>query len=168
MEAAIAEDYDGLETYHRQTPDGYDIWGRIDEQQVLALELLWKSWIAEKGCEYHPEIWVNYMRNMLQSGHYMPLVAYDGDTPVGMVEAMWTWDPFHGMKHGMGDHAYILPEHRKAGLYTEMVMALSDMADRWQTETESLPVAEDAKFLMPLYETYGFTLSGYLMRRRSP
>jgi GNAT superfamily N-acetyltransferase len=152
--------------YLRTTPDGYEIRGEITERQMLALHALWAAWIEAEGAEFHPDVWVAYMQHMVQSGRWFPLVAYDGDEPVGMVECLWQMDPFDGKKTGQGDHAYVLPEHRTAGLFTEMVAAMSDVADMWGTETEVLAVAMDAQFLVPLYEKYGFKVSGTLMRRK--
>ena len=155
-----------MESLAVQTTDGLEIRGVIDERQIMALRDLWTAWTEEKGDGFHPEAWVPYMKTMISSGHYLPLVAYEGDTPVGMVECLWNTDPFTGLKTGFGDHAYVLPEYRSGGLFTELVAAMAAVAERWGTEAEGLPIAKDAQFLIPLYETYGFEVSGTIMRRK--
>lgn len=153
------------EGYLRECPDGIVIVGEISERQVLALRDLWGSWTAEKGVEFQVDVWCRYMAHMIRGGRFMPLVAFDGEKPVGMVECQWAIDPFDGKKTGYGDHAYVLPKYRKGALFTEMVAVMAEVADAWKTEAESLPVAMDAQFLIPLYESYGFKVSGTLMRR---
>ena len=155
-----------MNEYYLETPDGLVIRGAVDDRQMIALFTLWQQWTEEEGQEFKVQAWAEYMFGMIKTGHYTPLVVYDGDTPVGMVECSWTIDPFDGTKHGFGDHAYVIKAYRRTTLFAQLVDACMEVSDTWETAHQTLPVDMDVEFLMKVYERKGFRLSGFLMTRK--
>jgi GNAT superfamily N-acetyltransferase len=137
----------------------------IDAPQLLAVMALWASWTNERGLDYDEGRVAQYLYNAISGGGWLPIVAYVGDTPVGMVETRVEMDPFTGELTGWGDRAYVLPEYRSAGVFRCLYEGCDFVGKMMGTEAQGLTVSAESGFLLDFYKDRGFREVGWIMRR---
>ena len=139
----------------------------IDEPQIRAVLSLWADWAEEEGIETYDERRLAMsLARRIHDGVWMPVVAWAGEFPVGMVEVMVLEDPFSGDITAYGDHAYLAEGYRGQGAFDALVQGAIFIAEVLGATVQILPVGTKTRFLMPLYERYGFETAGYVMRRK--
>lgn len=97
---------------------------------------LWEQMVNEARGQWLPnkDIWAAMAVQLMQSGMYHLLVAEEKGEMIGFIDGMMFNEPSTGKMHGVGQHFFIKPEHRKSmvggELYREiMVIALSKGAE---------------------------------------
>jgi GNAT superfamily N-acetyltransferase len=138
----------------------------LDEAHLRAVLALWAAWADEEGVETYDELrMARSLANRIQTGVWLPVVAWDLNTPVGMVETAIFEDPFTGEVTGYGDHAYVLQEYRKARVFEQLVDGAILVGQVFGATVQILPMGTKTWFLKSLYERHGFEVSGYVMKR---
>jgi len=138
----------------------------IDRHNLEGLHDLWTAWVKEEGRELNDEIWSIYMTSLVGSGTYVPLVVWDGDKPVGMVDMLFSICPFYGKTQTNGDHLYVLPEYRKQGVFNLMARNLEAASKFLGADLEFVPVGQsNIGWLDGYYERRGFKPAGVVLRR---
>jgi GNAT superfamily N-acetyltransferase len=130
----------------------------LTDRQLRDLYSLWSTWAEETGYPPPPpKTWCQHVVNRIHSGSICPIIARDGDYPVGCVDVTQFLDPFTGLKTAMGDHAYVRPEYRGRGVFKQMMDAALFAGALYEAERLTMPVSTiDAPFLQRLYEKQGF------------
>ena len=144
---------------------GVEVAVGLDEEQLHGVLDLWKAWMEERGVEWAPERVARYLYMAISAGNWLPVIAWDGDTPVGMTETRFEIDPFTGHLTGWGDRAYVLPEYRTEGVFRGLVEGCFFMGVIMGTEVDGLTVSSESMFLKRFYEKHGFREFGIMMRR---
>ena len=139
----------------------------LDEPQLRGMLELWQAWTKEEGRVLNTDTWARYVHGRIGSGSFLPIVAWDGNIPVGMAEFGVQVDPFTDQVTGFGDHLYVLPEYRREGVFAAIYRAAEALAWIFDTEAHVLPVSVRAGFLRPYYEREGFKVVGHVMRREA-
>lgn len=139
----------------------------LDEEHLRAVLDLWEAWALEDEVEtYDENRMVRTLAHHIQNGVWLPVVLWDCEKPVGMVEVLVFEDPFTGEITAYGDHAYLRPEYRGVRDFEKLVDGAVFVADVFGATARVLPVGVKTTFLKPLYERKGFKIDGYVMRNK--
>ena len=139
----------------------------LDECHLRAILALWRAWAEEDGVEsYSEQRMAQSLANRIRQGCWLPVVAFDGEHPVGMVEVMVLKDPFTGEITAYGDHAFLRPEYRGIKVFEQLALGAILIADVFGATSRILPMGTKTWFLKSLYERLGFEVSGYVMRNK--
>jgi len=140
-----------------------------DREQLQALLSLSQLWaLEEHGNDLIVELWAEHTRGKVSTGMWIPLIAWAGPEPVGMVEVSFFDDPGAHYRVGYGDHAFVKEEWRGFGAYRALYDAVHECGKIMGAEEGCIPVGatdEAGKFLKPMYERAGYHVGGYFMRR---
>lgn len=140
----------------------------IDIDQLGACYELWAEWTREEH-DHNLDTagwWANAMK-LAQSQCFMPVVAWDGLKPVGMVELYTTYDPCARKVFAHGDHAFVSKEYRGEKVFSVLYDAIESCARIMGADEFVAPVGtvDPGPFLKKFYERRGFEARGYIMRR---
>lgn len=106
-----------------------------------------------------------------QSGTFLQIVGWDGAEPVAMVELRHLYDPMLHEATLYGDHAYVHPAYRNAGVMRALVDLCIQTAEVMSYDKWMVPVTAGddatAPFLRKVYESCGFAVTGLTMTRRA-
>jgi GNAT superfamily N-acetyltransferase len=141
----------------------------INEDQFMHQRALYIAWALEEGHEFSDTGWAKRVIGLTKAGQLCPVVAYCEGEAIGTVEFMYDADPFDGKVSSYGDHAYVVPEWRNAGVFQMLMDECEMLSAACGCQREIIPVAADdtegAGFLRHYYEERGFKCSGFIMRR---
>lgn len=128
---------------------------------------LWGQWAEELGhAEFDADGFGREVVAKLTSGRteYFLLVA-DGEV-VGFIEATVDYDPAISQNVLFGERAYLVPEYRERGAFTQAFKVM----ETWALEEKGvkqavIEVAAEADWLIRFYEEHGFEVTHLKMRR---
>lgn len=133
------------------------------ESDLKEIALLWKQMVLEKKPSWIPDvnIWLIMAKQLMASGIYTILVGIVDGKIVGFVDGMIFVEPSTGKKHGVGQHFYVIPEHRGyigGQLYKEIV---------YEAVKKDVEVLEFFSFPEEVKTWFdrGFSIARCLMRR---
>lgn len=138
----------------------------LDEPAVRAIFFLWELVSLEKGKPYDENRLAAYLMARVERGTLLPVVAWDGDEPVGFCCMMMDTDPFTGETTAFGDHAFVRVEWRGEGVFGDIAQAAADVAGFCSCDALLAPCGNESAFLLRHYENMGFEKAGYLVRRK--
>ncbi len=137
-------------------------------EQIGAAWQLWLQWCAEEDrAEPDYAEFLEYVLTRISTGRWFYLIAWDGDTPVGMVEACHWYDPFERRTIGLGDRAFIAKSHRGTGVFRDLVREGYDLLVGFGATKIYAPAnaAGPVAFTRQAYERMGFQLTGYSLSK---
>lgn len=142
-----------------------------DPGQMMAAWLNWLRWgWEEHGVEINHGGAVQEWLAKSNDGTFLQIIGWDGVEPVAMVELRLIYDAMLDKKTCYGDHAYVHPDYRRAGLMTRMVDFCIETASLMDFHHWVVPVTAGqdaaAPWLRKVYEAAGFELTGITMARR--
>ncbi len=78
------------------------------------IAILWKQMVLEKRPSWFPDvnIWMLMAKQLMATDIYTLLVGVVDGKIVGFVDGMIFVEPSTGKKHGVGQHFYVIPDHR--------------------------------------------------------
>jgi GNAT superfamily N-acetyltransferase len=140
----------------------------VDTDQLGASYELWAEWTRED--HDHNLDTAGWWRNAMvlaQSGAFMPIIAWDGLKPIGMVELYINYDPAARKMFAHGDHAFVREEYRGERVFRVLYDAIEACARFMGANEFVAPVGLDGPgpFLKDFYERQGFESRGLIMRR---
>jgi len=147
-------------------PLSVDVVVGLDERAIRAAFWMWEMVSAEKGKPFDQDRVARYFAGRIEKGSLLPIIAWDGENPIGMVFLSVDEDPFTGEMTAFGDHAFVRPEYRRDGIYRMLVDAGMQAARLCGCEAILAPVGHDAGFLRAFYSERGFQEAGVFMRWR--
>lgn len=85
---------------------------------ILKVSRLWLQMVTELAPELTPNVewWRAHALNFLKNGAYHFFVADLGGKLVGFLDYFIFPEPSTGKWHGVGQHLFVLPEHRRTGI----------------------------------------------------
>ena len=118
-----------------------------------SLVSLYSQWAAEEDRPYDPEFFASCLVRMASEGSLVPVVAFETCVdpgasvgqpeaylkPVGCVLLFLYRDHFSGMRCGMVDHLYVVPENRGSFLGIELGQAANAMCDFFDVQKRRVP-----------------------------
>lgn len=134
-----------------------------DCSDLLALR---RQWCAEADDNFEEEFraWWSQERH-----HRHAVVAYLGDTPVGMANGqIFSRMPVPGRPRALwmyGANVYVSDQHRREGIGRALMSALIDFA---QSSGMVRVVLAPSEMSIPLYDSLGFRVAHDLMRLDLP
>ena len=141
-----------------------------DADAMLGAWLCWKRWGEEEGNEVDSAGFVGDFCAKRESGTFVQIVGWDGAEPVAMVELRTVYDAIFRKQTLYGDHAWVHPDYRKAGVMRALVQYCIDTANVMGAEKWMVPVTAgddaSAPWLEKVYREFGFKLSGITMTRK--
>lgn len=130
---------------------------------------LWCQWAREEyGHNLDVQGWWAGAIPLYQQENFVPIIAWDGLVPVGMVEYYDMYDACRRAKMGHGDHAFVVKSHRGSRVFEALYDAIIDVAAERGCEELCAPVGVGGKadFLKGFYEKQGFEVRGHIMRKK--
>ena len=132
-------------------------------KDLYNISKLWERLVLDARPEFKPrrDIWEQMAMQLLSTNNYTILVAEVNGEIVGFIDGFIFMEPSTGKVHGIGQHFYVLPGHRKmfigAELYREIV---------------SLAVEKDAEVLeffcfpedLPFWRRHGYSPARVMVR----
>ncbi len=132
---------------------GIEVVAGLDEGQVCAAFELHQEWAREVGFEIDAVGWETLVRDLLASGRYNVVVAWDGPHPVGCAEVHIIYDCQRGENMICGQRGYVLPKYRNRGVFKAVVEATVGVGSFLGIRRQRIGaiIGESG-----LYESYGF------------
>ena len=139
----------------------------MSDRQLRDLYFVWCAWAKETGLgPPPPRDWSAYVVSRVHFGSIVPIIALDGDFPIGCIDCSYFIDPFTGKRTGSADHGFVGKEYRNTGVFKQMLDACELGIKVYECERIIIPVGlDDAAFLQPLYERHGFRHSVNVLER---
>lgn len=130
---------------------------------------LWAQWAEEIHTSFDERLWAKMMVARMMDGALIPIVAYDGDLPIGCVDGAVFRDPMGGALTGMGDHCYVVPSHRNASVARQLIAGCMFIRSFFKCERCIVPVTlRDAPFLERVHAESGFEPWSIIMEWKQP
>lgn len=141
-----------------------------DAAQMLGACLNWARWMAEeRGVEID---WAGALSDWMgkaQAQNFLQVVGWDGPEPVAMMEIRANYNSMLHRTTLYGDHAYVHPDYRNEGVFTEMADFAMDTGRLIGHKHWIVPVTAGADATAPwlrsVYERAGFSISGITMHQ---
>mgnify|MGYP003654070635 CR=1 FL=1 len=141
----------------------------VDADAMLAAWIGWRRWAMEEfGAELDTATFTADWLAKKASGTFLQIVGWDGNEPIAITDLRFIRDFRAGEIVAWGDHAFVHPDYRKAGVFDALVGFITDCMDFAGLRRGALPVTAGegatAPWLKAMYERHGCVQTGTTMR----
>jgi GNAT superfamily N-acetyltransferase len=131
---------------------------------VASMAKLFDAWAEEEGREPEIDQYVDAMLVDVRTGATFLIVACIDNEPVGMLQIWISLNAANGCTRLQGDRLYVLPEHRRQGVFRCLYDAGEALCKLTGAE-EHVVSCGHGSWLQKVYESVGFEPTDVVLRR---
>jgi GNAT superfamily N-acetyltransferase len=131
---------------------------------IEELSKLWLKMVGELDPTLTPNVdwWKQYAYTLMKSGRYFVYMAEDDNGAIGFVDYFIFPEPSTSKVHSVGQHFYVLPEHRGNAVSGRLYKSMVKDSKRLGADSLELCCFENQR---SFWEKKGFTHKRNMMRK---